>query len=373
MQAAQAQTRPLQPTPHGNPPHFCRCNQQLLQLRPESSTDARLRKLEERQDFSETALAALQMQVEEGLRRCSTCLPQGDGEAREAREAGELAQHRSGNRYCRFNCSQQQSLMATVPCLQPPMANWHNDLNMTRPKVVHPQPGSMLGANQVPPAVPLMLSPVPAASCMLTPRVPPSGPPMQRPPAVQTALKPDMGNASDVPPLPTRPVVGITSATMEDRNDPHFWQTQLDTSFSVASTVSRTPLSPSPVKVESSYVPRVAAATSPAAVSTRASVPPPSTTATSCLSARAPATLPPTSLGSLGKTIQMSETRHDGTSQVKATELLKTKLSRLMMNDMVVDPYEGLRLTPINEQPFQAIASIARQAQQSLVDRFLSR
>lgn len=260
--------------------------------------------------------------------------------------------------------------MATVPCLQPAMANWHNDLNRTRPKV-HPQPGSMLGANQVPPAAPLMLSPVPAASYMLTPRVPPSGQaPMQRPPAVQTALKPDMANASDVP--PPRPVVGITSATMEDRNDPHFWQTQLDTSFSVASTVSRTPLSPSPVKVESSYVPRVAAATSPAAVSTRASVPPPMT-ATSCLSARAPATLPPTSLGSLGKTIQMSETRIDGASQVKATELLKTKLSRLMMNDMVVDPYEGLRLTPINEQPFQAIASIARQAQQSLVDRFLSR
>lgn len=55
------------------------------QLRPsESPTDARLRKLEERQDFSETALAALQMQVEEGLRRFSTGHPQGGGEAAES-------------------------------------------------------------------------------------------------------------------------------------------------------------------------------------------------------------------------------------------------------------------------------------------------
>jgi len=51
------------------------------------------------------------------------------------------------------------------------------------------------------------------------------------------------------------------------------------------------------------------------------------------------------------------------------TELLKSELSRLKMDDTVVDPYEGLRLTPIDEQPFKAIASIARKAQQSLVNR----
>eukprot|EP00435_Cladocopium_sp_Y103_P014398 s1609_g3.t1 len=230
------------------------------------------------------------------------------------------------------------------------MANWHNDLNMTRPKVVHPHlpgsmPGSMLGAaNLVPPAVPLVLSPVPPASCMVTPRMPPSkqlAP--QRPPAA----------ASDVPLLPTRPVVSITSPTMEDRNDPHFWQTQLDTSFSVASTVSRTPLSPSPVKVESSYVPRVAAAADSMYLAGNFS---------SCSKHES---LCATPFYNNSHELSVSTGTCNSASD-------KSWKSGKNLPD-VVDPYEGLRLTPINEQPFQAIASIARQAQQSLVDRFLSR
>eukprot|EP00404_Azadinium_spinosum_P017217 CAMPEP_0180502188 /NCGR_PEP_ID=MMETSP1036_2-20121128/45283_1 /TAXON_ID=632150 /ORGANISM="Azadinium spinosum, Strain 3D9" /LENGTH=508 /DNA_ID=CAMNT_0022510967 /DNA_START=105 /DNA_END=1632 /DNA_ORIENTATION=- len=41
--------------------------------------------------------------------------------------------------------------------------------------------------------------------------------------------------------------------------------------------------------------------------------------------------------------------------------------------DQPADPYEGLLLTPLNDRPFQAIASIARQAHSSLVERIIPR
>lgn len=37
------------------------------------------------------------------------------------------------------------------------------------------------------------------------------------------------------------------------------------------------------------------------------------------------------------------------------------------------DPYEGLHLTPINDKPFKAISSIARQAQKNLIERLATR
>lgn len=239
------------------------------------------------------------------------------------------------------------NLTATVPCFrQPgPTGNWQNELNVARQRMAHPP-------SQVP-AVPAVLSPLPSHSCMLTPRAP-SG---QLRPVGSQGSRP--APVSEVPPMP-RPL-GITGTTMQDRNDPHFWRTQLDTSFSVASTVSRTPLSPSPVKVESSDVPRLAAATSPA-VTTRA--------VQTVITATQEATAPTSDTAvPLGIAFPVDEPRGPTYPQLDfkvKTELLKSELSRLKMSDDVVDPYEGLRLTPIDEQPFKAIASIARKAQQSL-------
>ncbi|OLP88085.1 hypothetical protein AK812_SmicGene30606 [Symbiodinium microadriaticum] len=130
----------------------------------------------------------------------------------------------------------------------------------------------------------------------------------------------------------------------------------LDTSFSVASTMTRTPLSP----VSSNCMEVDSVTTLPRS-------PPP-----------VPACIPHTALGTEpaeGKHMQASTTSHrwkllTGVTDVKP-ELYP--LASLGLRDGAVpgpwDVYDGLHLTPINERPFQALADIARQAQKNLVDR----
>eukprot|EP00439_Symbiodinium_sp_Y106_P011924 s1999_g1.t2 len=154
-------------------------------------------------------------------------------------------------------------------------------------------------------------------------------------------------------PVPMCPATHNTSVkptmmpnSMKNDNSGGSAAAMLDTSFSVASTMTRTPLSPvssNCMEVES--------------VTTLPRSPPP-----------VPACIPQTALGTgpaEGKHVQASTSTHRQVSN-SPVPILHTE------NEKVPGPwdvYDGLHLTPINERPFQALADIARQAQKNLVDR----